>query len=173
MTRRIRTHFGGSDSPTPPGLRPKHLTKKEFGRRVYTLMVKKGWHQSELARQAKLPNGESLSRDAISKYIRGATFPTPPHLKALAEALGVEEAALLPNTLETAIDEDDPAFEMKASTQNPGVAWLRVNRLVKTSTAVKIASLLEDDDALNSNGSGPTAPLQRVEDKAPAAKKTA
>ena len=50
MAKRVRTHL--SDSQTDPDLRPKHLTKQEFGKRLYKLMISKGWHQSELARRA-------------------------------------------------------------------------------------------------------------------------
>jgi hypothetical protein len=50
---------------------------------------------------------------------------------------------------------------MKVSTADVGVAWLRVNRMVKMSTAVKIAELLEADDVLNRSRSGDAASLQQ------------
>lgn len=150
MPRKIRTHIGISDAPTTT-LRPKHLTKQEFGRRVYNLMVAKGWNQSELGRQADLP------RDSISTYIRGKALPTGVSLDKLASALGVATEELLPNHIESAIDEDNPAFEMKVSTSAPGMAWVRVNRLVSTATAVRIADLLENDRALDREGSGRAA----------------
>lgn len=142
MTRKVRSHMvgdAGNDNP----LTPKHLTKQQFGRRLFGLMLEKGWNQSELARRA------GLARDAISVYIRGKSLPTPLSLKALAEALGVTEAELLPNQTESAIDEDNPAFEMKVSPSAPNVAWLRVNRLVALSTAVKVAEILEQDHAVD------------------------
>lgn len=137
MTRRHRTHI--LDSATPTELLPKHLTKQEFGRRLYNLMLAKGWTQSELARQSGLP------RDRISTYVRGVALPTPANVQALAKCLGVEAEALLPNHTEQAIGDDNPSFDMKTSTAAPGKAWLRVNRLVSFSTAVKIAELLEQD----------------------------
>lgn len=142
MVRKMRTHVVGGDSATPSEFRPKHLTKQEFGRRLYNVMLAKGWHQSELARQSGLP------RDSVSTYIRGKTLPTPNNLQALAKALTVEPEALLPNHIESAIDEDEPAFEIRASAASPGKAWLRANRLVSFTTAVKIAELLEADDAV-------------------------
>lgn len=146
MARKHRTHLGVSDTPTTPALLPKHLSKQEFGRRLYNLMLAKGWHQSELARQSGLP------RDRISTYVRGAAMPSPQNVQALAAALGVEADAIMPNHVMSAIDEDVPALEIKSSPATPGKAWLRVNRLVLMATAVKIAELLEQDHAADGSG---------------------
>lgn len=136
MTRTTRFHV----DELPEGhLMPKHLTKQQFGRRLYQLMLARGWNQSELARQAGLP------RDSISTYVRGVALPTPKSLQALAVALGVPAGEVLPNAIEAAVDEDHPSFEMKVSPSAPNMAWLRVNRLVSLSTATKIAELIEAD----------------------------
>jgi transcriptional regulator with XRE-family HTH domain len=120
-------------------LPPKQITKQEFGKRLYQLMLSRGWNQSELARQADLP------RDSISTYVRGVAFPTPKSLKALAGALGVPMTEVLPNAIEPADDDELPSFEMKVPPSAPNTAWLRVNRLVSLSTATKIAQLIESD----------------------------
>jgi transcriptional regulator with XRE-family HTH domain len=138
MANRVRTFVG--DSPTDPDLRPKHLSKQEFGRRLYRLMAAKGWHQSELARQA------GIARDSVSTYIRGVSLPEPGNLKLLAQALGVEPDDLLPNHVEAAIDNDVPSLEMKVSSSDARIAWLRVNRLVTTTTAAKIVEILSADE---------------------------
>jgi transcriptional regulator with XRE-family HTH domain len=110
-------------------------------------MLTKGWTQSELARQSGLP------RDSISVYVRGKSLPTPSSLKTLAEALDVSPEELLPNHVEGAIDADTPSLEMRVSPNAPGVAWLRINRLVTTRVAVRIMDLLETDDAVDGKGS--------------------
>jgi transcriptional regulator with XRE-family HTH domain len=120
---------------------PRHLTRQEFARRVYSLMLEKGWTQSELARRS------DLNRDAISNYTRGVTLPSPLSLQKLADGLGVKPEELLPNHTESAIENDWPSFEFRESPAKPGVAWVRVNRLVRTATALKIGALLADDDA--------------------------
>jgi len=154
MPRKVRTHVTGAEELQGIPLAPRSLTKQEFGKRLYRLMLAKGWHQSELARQAGIP------RDAVSTYIRGKALPTPTNLQKLSDALGVPPEELLPNHTEVAIDEDEvPAFEMKVSTGAPSMAWVRVNRLVSTQTAVKIAELLDNDDALNRSGSSEKAPV--------------
>lgn len=140
MANKVRTHIS-SDAPTDKKLTPKHLTKQEFAKRVYQLMLGKGWNQSELSRRSGLP------RDSISVYIRAKSLPTPGNLQKLADAFGVKSDELLPNHLESAIDEDNPSFEMRVSTSLPSKAWVRVNRLVSMSTATKIAELLEADNA--------------------------
>lgn len=160
VARKLRTHVTIGDSPLPSNLRPKHLTKQEFGRRVYELMVKKGWSQSDLARASenyakRHANAAIISRDNVSTYVRGTSLPQPDKLETLAAILDTTPVELLPNYVESAIDEDHPAFEMKVSASSPGVAWLRVNRLVRTTTATEIAQLLEKDDAA-SNDRGPS-----------------
>ena len=162
MPRKVRSHAGAIDAAGSVPMKPKHLTKQEFGKRLYAAMLARGWHQSELARQS------GLNRDAISTYIRGRTLPTPQNRDALAAALGVEPDALLPNHLEAAIDADSPAFEMKVSTSALGMAWLRVDMLVKTSTAARIAEMLEADNAFDGNRSREPAAVQQGKGKAPA-----
>lgn len=137
MAKKVRTHI--SDSQTDPDMRPKHLTKQEFGKRLYKLMIGKGWHQSELARRA------DVARDSVSTYIRGISLPEPGNLERLARALGVEPVDLLPNHIEAAIDNDVPSLEMKVSGSDPRVAWLRINRLVSTATCLKVVELLGGD----------------------------
>lgn len=141
MPRKVRTHLP-LDAAPDMSLTPKHLTKQEFGKRLYKLMLAKGWHQSELSRQSGLP------RDSISVYVRGRSLPTPTSLKALAGALGVSAEELLPNHIEGAIDEDMPSLEIKVSTSANNVAWIRLNRAVSMKTALKIAELLENDNVL-------------------------
>jgi len=158
MVRKTRTHISVNDGAPARSLVPKHLTKQEFGRRVYQLMISRGWHQSELSRRSGIP------RDAISTYVRGRSMPTPLNLERLAKAFDTSADELLPNYVESAIEDDSPAVEMKVSSNAPNMAWLRVNRLVSTATAVKIVELLGADDAFNRTRSGPSSALQHVED---------
>jgi len=141
MTRNVRTHM--PEGPGSGGYVPEHLTKQQFGARVYELMRRKEWSQSDLARAS------GLARDAVSTYVRGKSLPGPVSLKKLATALGVSELELLPNHTENAIMADNPSFEMKASPADPGKVWLRVNRLVTMGTAVRVADLLENERAAN------------------------
>lgn len=117
---------------------PKALTKQEFGRNLQRLLVERGLNQSELARRAE------VGRDSISTYIRGRSFPEPKALAKVARALGVTPQELLPNTIAAAIDSDQPSFEIKESSGNPGKMWMRMNRLVTTKQALQIMQILQN-----------------------------
>lgn len=121
------------------GMAPRSLTKAEFGRRLHRMVLDRGWNQSELARQS------GVGKDAISTYINGKSFPNPTNLSKIAMALGVEPGALLPNSIETAIDRELPAFEMKQAVGQPSRVWLRINRAVDFTTAAKIVELLKHE----------------------------
>lgn len=131
--------FGG-DTPSDQGLRPSHLSKQEFARRVQKLMFERGLHAAEVARRA------GLTRDAVSTYTTGRSLPNDKNAHKLAKVLGVSIDELLPNRIEKAIDNDPPALDLKVSQSNPEVAWLRINRLVSTRTAMQIMELLTKDE---------------------------
>jgi len=124
-----------------PKLIPKHLAKDEFARRLLQLMRRRGWRQAEFARQA------GLTRNAISVYLRGDSLPNPDSLQKLAAALGMKAEELLPNYKEAAIERDNPELEFRVSPAEPKTAWLRINRAMPTSLAIKIMGLIEAHDA--------------------------
>lgn len=138
MSRNARHHL-------PPGSNyaegsPRQLTKQKFGRRLMDMMLKKGWNQSDLARNAQ------LGRDAISTYVRGRSFPEPRNLDRLAAALGVAKTDLLPNTAAAAIDNDPaPMLEIKQAAGHPDMVWVRVNRMVSFDQAVRIFEVLKEN----------------------------
>lgn len=133
-----RTHIIEGDF-SQTGLTPAALTMQEFSRRLYRLMLAKGWTQAELARQS------SVSRDGISGYIRGNHMPTHDKANSLADALGVKVDELLPNFMGDAINDDVPSLELKVSTSDPTRSWLKVNRLVSTEAAGEVITLLNAD----------------------------
>jgi transcriptional regulator with XRE-family HTH domain len=139
-----RQHIINDDNKAPgSSLAPKSISKDEFGRRVYTAMLAKGWTQAELGRQADLP------RDSVSKYIRGVVLPEQGNLQKLAAALGMKTEELLPNIIERSIRDDIPSLELKVSSADSTRSWLKVNRLVTTTTAVKVIELLNADKVLD------------------------
>lgn len=160
MARKYRNYIGdsiGSDQ-VPDQLKPNYLDKQQFAARLDRARQAKNWSQSELAREATkmLSGGKPVSRDDISRYVNGLSFPGPAKLNAIAAALGMEPETLLPNIAQNAIAADEhPSFVMKAIESAPGVAWVSVNRLVKLSTATRIATLLEEDMAANADNAHP------------------
>lgn len=141
MTTTERTHIlkEAEDSA------PRHLSKEEFGRRLYRLMIKKGLRQSDLARRA------GMLRSNVSAYVRGNAYPTSVNLTKLAKALDCEPEELLPNHLAGSIAEDRPAFEIKVSPADPTRAWLKIDRAVSADTASQIAALILADGTADRN----------------------
>lgn len=118
---------------------PRHISNAEFGKRLYRMMISRGWNQSDLARAA------NLTRDSVSTYIRGKTTPTRKSVEALALAFGIPAEQIFPNHLEAEIEAAPAALDIKVSPTEPTKAWLRVNQLVHLQTAIKVAELLQAD----------------------------
>lgn len=136
-----------SDAGSSEKLSRKHTTRKEFAKRLFHLLGERNWNQSDLAREA------GINRDSVSRYIRAQNLPDLVNLKKMADALGVEQNDLLPNFDMQAIeDEEEPAYEMRASADDPSRSVLRFNREVPTSIAIKIIGMLEDSAPLKKSG---------------------
>lgn len=141
MSRQDRMHLVNDAGRDDAADAPREISREEFGRRVYRKMLAKGWSQAELGRQA------GIHRESISGYIRGNHWPTPSALDRLSKALGVEPSVLLPNHVKTAILQDEPSFEMRASSGDPTRMWVKLNRHMSMSAAVRIAAIVEEDAA--------------------------
>ncbi len=135
-----RTHIGPNDMLDENDVTaPVALTKEQFGRRLYKLMLSRGMRQADLARAS------GMGRDAISTYVTGRSFPSPDSLNRIAKALNVEAEALLPNQAIGAIERDAPHFELKVSGGDPMKAHLKVDQIVSLDTALKVAELIKSD----------------------------
>ena len=123
---------------------PKDAVLVDFGRRLQRAMIEKGWNQSELARRATghMANGE-VTRDAISKYINGVTLPGPDRLQAIAKALHMQPADILPTRGITAGAEKSPALDVRDVGE--GNVWLRVNQQVEWARALEIMKILKGE----------------------------
>jgi transcriptional regulator with XRE-family HTH domain len=142
-----------TDDQAPPHPRTRYKESQEaerkmFSRRLWRLMVGKGWNQSELSRQS------GVGRDMISGYIRGKHLPEPPHARRLADAFGITIEALFPAAAEVAAApaaaaaatlEDLPPIEMRSTT--PGMVMLHVNQEMSQAKALKVLALLQEPEA--------------------------
>jgi transcriptional regulator with XRE-family HTH domain len=111
----------------------------EFGRKLYNLMVARGWTNAETARRAGIP------RDAVGVYVNGRAYPQTRNLNALAKAFGLEPEELLPNIVIDAIAEHAPGESGQLTLTRSGHALLKINRVVSVATALKILTLLNAD----------------------------
>ena len=146
-----RSRSGGQKTPayqnaTPreeiPEGSPVEIVKREMARRLSELLASKGWNQSELARQAALHTADgTFGRDNVSNYIRGRVIPGPPHLGAMAKALGCSPADILPLRTLPNVDRDTPSLDTRDI--DGTTAWLRVNQRVPWPVAIEVMRLLK------------------------------
>lgn len=114
---------------------------RDFARRLESFMVKKGWNQSELARQAALhmPDGK-LGRDNISSYCGARSFPGPIILNALCQALSCEPEELIPTKGDTLPRPSEAELDIRSTPD--GEAVVHINRKLPWSKATKILEII-------------------------------
>ncbi|MBC16568.1 MAG: hypothetical protein CL942_15835 [Desulfovibrio sp.] len=113
------------------------LTRAEFGKRLLSLMLKKGWNQSELARKV------GIGRDSISQYVRGRSVPSPANLDKLAGILGIEKDVLFPNYDAQTNAIEAATLEIKSIDSDAEHMWLRVNMKVPAEKALAVLQILK------------------------------
>jgi transcriptional regulator with XRE-family HTH domain len=119
-------------------LTPRTLTKQEFGRRILSLLADRRWTQGDLHRAS------GVSRDAISCYVRGVSFPDPPNLQRVASAFGLTSETLLPNIVESAARNDTmPPLEIRSIPGDPDNVWMRINQKISYDLAAKIMAMVK------------------------------
>lgn len=137
------TYFSSRSGPADDGsidLSERMLTKQEFGKRLYDLMIKHNMNQSDLARASK------LGRDSISTYVRGRSIPTPKNLERIAEALGVKAEKLYPNYAANAVGLDQPKLSVTQVHDESDKMWLKVHMKVNPDIAIKVMQILNEQD---------------------------
>jgi len=124
---------------------PPQVVLAEFGNKLQQLLVEKNWNQSDLARAArKFMPDKKFTRDNVSRYVRGLSFPLPLRLNALAKALGVSPEDLRPKGIPGAGMKNPPREYRQLE---GGMAWLTINQAVPDELALKILSMLGQEDA--------------------------
>lgn len=121
-------------------LQARRAKLRATAQRLQQLMERRGWIQADLARHS------GLKKDVVSKTLTGRSFPTKASLDAMARALGVPITDLSDVYVETDVVKDDAVMSMHVPQGRAGVAWLTINKLVRTETAVRVMQLVADDD---------------------------
>ena len=129
-----------------PKAAPRDAVALEFARKLQAEMIKHGWNQSDLAREATrhMPDGETINRDSISQYINSKNMPGPVRLAALASALKVDKEELMPSR---AVTSRNLVPDMDMTDMGDGRMWLRVNQPVSWDAALEIAAILRREKA--------------------------
>lgn len=108
--------------------------------RIAELRRDRGWSQAELARRA------GLNRNVVNTTENESSFPTRENLERMARALSVELSQLTDIYVQEAHHRAPAALNITEAKGRPGHAWIQVNRLVKSATALKIYQLIAEDD---------------------------
>ena len=119
-----------------------------FAQRLRTIMAQSGLTVGETARRASasLPEGEGVLVASISQYRYGRVMPRLRHLEALASALGVEQADLVPE----GADLDGTAEDRTVTAEDRGGrAHLRADVAVPWAVALQVIELLRADGTLH------------------------
>lgn len=104
--------------------------KKQFARKLQSLMLEKGWNQSETARRA------GMGRDNISCYVRALNLPETNQLYKLAKAFRVDPNDLIPDALDISEPAPDAPFEIRQVGEDQ--FYLRVSQTMSWEQAEKI-----------------------------------
>jgi len=132
------------------GVKYLDATKIEFGKRIYQELQRRGWRQAELARRIDEP------RDKIGRYVNGISLPTDTVLQKIAAAFEVQPEVLLDPSLTpptpigpSVYDDLIPSGTIRITTDagQHGLATVMINKTVSFKTALKIAELLDADEA--------------------------
>lgn len=139
----VSSYITSRSAPGPDStvdLSQKVLTKQEFGKRLFALMMEKGMNQSDLARAAK------LGRDSISTYVRGRSAPSPQNLDKLCAALSVAPDELYPNYAANAAAIEEPVLQLKQVNDGTDKMWLHINMKVDAQKAIEVMQILKSRD---------------------------
>lgn len=113
--------------------------KTEFGRRLKSLMLERGWNQSELARYA------DMGRDNVSGYINGKYLPNAKHLHKLARALHVDPQTLLPDTEALPLPPHEEEYlEIRDIPGRNECVALRINKRLPPDIAMKVMQVIHE-----------------------------
>lgn len=112
------------------------ISKAEFGRRLYDMILARGWRQSELARRA------NVQRDGISSYINGKTYPSDQNLVKIARALGVKPNDLMPDFGMSGPAGVSSDFTVEALPGDPAMVRIRLDRVLPVGIATEIVVLV-------------------------------
>jgi len=134
----------GDDTPT------MEFRNQEFARRLYHLLMEKGWSQSDLARRVygKTTDARGYTvakgRDRISVYLRGLGYPEPRTLQKIAKVLGVDVESLAPDVHAVSVAREKPDLLIRQAAGHPDCVHLIVNKIVPYAAALKVMSILDE-----------------------------
>lgn len=113
-----------------------------FAMRLNDAMSKKAWTQADLVREANnlLPKSAPISRQLVSNYCRGKNLPHQHTLHAIAKALKLDPAILLPEGEASWIGGE--RMVIRTVGDEPNLVHLHINARVDQKTALQVMGLI-------------------------------
>lgn len=133
---RQRVYVAEGEAPTDP-------QAVAFAKRLNSLLLAKGWRQSDLVRAAQqhMPEGQVFGRHLPSSYMRGKHMPNSINLEAMAKALGCKTTDLVPEGAATIVGHTDRAVQATMSTN--GLTRLKLDMELPADIALQIMALAQ------------------------------
>lgn len=136
----------GVDLPLESGNEnfPAYTTRsqrEDLGRTLQHLCTLRGWTQAELSRRA------DLSKQLVSSYWTGRSWPSPLNAGKLAHALGVTRAELIPGEIVGAMTGGEPKMRTELVPNKPGFMLIELAAVLPSKTVSNIIRLVTSDAA--------------------------
>lgn len=113
--------------------------REDLGRTLQHLSTLRGWTQAELARRA------NLSKQLVSSYWTGRSWPSPLNAGKLAHALGVTRAELVPSQAIGAMTGGgEPKMRTELVSDRPGFTLIELTAILPSKVVNNITALVAD-----------------------------
>lgn len=136
--KRRKTYY-----PAPGGVTATDSRKVSLIKNLNELLLKKGWKQSDLAREAQhhMPKGKEFGRHLPSAYLTGKNMPSPMMLDAMAKAFGVQITDIVSESTAEFVGMEPTTVrvEMRPS----GRARVFIDMEMDTEKAFKIMNIIQ------------------------------
>ncbi len=113
--------------------------REDFGRTLQHLCTLRGWTQAELGRRS------GLSKQLVSSYWTGRSWPSPLNAGKLAHALGVKREDLIPSQAIGAMTGGgEPKMRTELVPNRPGFMLIELAAILPSKTVSNIITLVTD-----------------------------
>lgn len=148
MSNNPKRRLPEADKPAPAVVKSD---LEAFSSRLYNILLDRQMSQADLARKmwgAVKIDGKgyesAAGRDRISSWVNGKSMPGPQNLRRLAEVLEIPETELAPTLAASAIDRQEPEFQVTAIAGHSDKVLLRMRKLLPMDLAAKIHLMIAE-----------------------------
>lgn len=122
------------------------MNNEAFATNLRVLLAQKHMTQSSLARALSRSTHEHISAAAVGKWCRGESHPNRSNQLALATLLGVTVSQLLGDEPLNGEKPSSSDVQMVTLPGSPGKTLLKIRKVVSSSLAMRIVSLIASEE---------------------------